>query len=267
MPASGLRGVERSRESPGAMRRGFTRCSCTPMTPLLRWWERRAWFGRCGAEEAPRGAQTKKVHHQETAIAVQPGKTGRAWGAVDLILAGATITYGELWLLVGLLEHLAALARRDRTTMNGLRRANFRNDGRFGPATTMEFVDSQLEQFKVRRRILPNAAVCLMPVVVRSAVGVVTPAFSDVVLAPGGLSSAAVLPAPPFFIFSDAASEAGSEGLGGWVHGEWWALALSAEDRSLMHITALEFAASASAPFSTGQSCADTTPSHSLTRW
>ena len=46
-----------------------------------------------------------------------------------------------------------------------------------------------------------------------------------------------------YCLFNDAASEVESAGLGGWMHGEWWQLALSAEDRELLHITALEFVA------------------------
>ena len=46
-----------------------------------------------------------------------------------------------------------------------------------------------------------------------------------------------------FYLYSDAAAEASSGGLGGWVHGEWWHFPLDHEELDLLHITALELTA------------------------
>ena len=99
-------------------------------------------------------------------VAVRPEKPGRARGTVcsssDLVLAGAPITYDEPRSLVGLIEHLVVFVGGDRALMDGLRGGNIPNGEQSGPATTMVFVGSQLEQFKVWRRILLNAAGCHM---------------------------------------------------------------------------------------------------------
>ena len=46
-----------------------------------------------------------------------------------------------------------------------------------------------------------------------------------------------------FHLYSDAAVEETSGGLGGWAHGEYWHSELSPADRKLLHITAWEFVA------------------------
>ena len=46
-----------------------------------------------------------------------------------------------------------------------------------------------------------------------------------------------------FHLFSDAAVEKDKGGLGGWAHGDYWHITLSAEECTLMHISAWEFMA------------------------
>ena len=83
-----------------------------------------------------------------------------------------------------------------------------------------------MERFRDWRRRLLHLAGCHFSTALWSS-GVVTPPLSAVV-ASGGLLKPIPRSLETYCLFSDAASEAESAGLGGWVHGEWLQLALSA---------------------------------------
>ncbi len=179
-------------------------------------------------------------HLMTGVVVAHPNKVSRARDTIDRALSGAQVTFDAYRSLTGLLEHLLPLVGGGRPWMYHMYGDNFRRGAARGPATVMVF--GALQHASLRRWLaaLLLDAGCSFSKALR---------FASVALPAAWLHSLTPQIPPkslgPFSLFSDAARESSSGGLGGWVHGDWWHLSLTAEDRSIMHITTLEFVAAA----------------------
>ena len=176
-------------------------------------------------------------------IAVTPAKRAKALDALDNLMAWAPTTFGEYRKLLGFLEHLLVVVGGDRTYMYHLYGDNFRRGARFGAATIMILQAAQQESLQRWWQTLHTRAGSFFSAAL-SPHAVVAPPFPNHAVASGAqLRALRPPPTPAFYLFSDAANEATTAGLGGWVHGDWWHVPLSREDQSLFHITAMEMIA------------------------
>ena len=176
-------------------------------------------------------------------VAVTPEKIIKARLGLDAILHGAAVTFGDYRALVGLLEHLLVLVGGDRTFMYHLYGDNFRRGSRYGTATVMLFEAAAKANVARWSRVLLTHAGSFFSAALSSSL-VQAPPFPAHAIDPcAAIAGRLPPPEPTHFLFSDAAAEDTFAGLGGWVHGDWWHLELSGEDRELFHITALEMIA------------------------
>ena len=216
----------------------------------LRCWHRvTTGFGLPMAIDAKRQVGTRLLwlgmewHVSLGLLVLQQSKVQRAAAAVDLIISGAQLTTFDTYRsLMGLFEHLLAFSEGDRTMMDHLYEENFRRGNVVGPFATMVFGDLQLTSLRRWRRLLLRATGCACSAALRLS-SVARPRLPERLR-----TSTLFAPRPRtlerFFLYSDAASDAGGAGgLGGWVHGEWWHFKLSSEDKDLFHITVLELIA------------------------
>ena len=173
-------------------------------------------------------------------MVAHPDKVSRAQGTIDRALAGAQVSFDAYKSLMGLLEHLLPIGGGGRPWMYHLYGDNYRRGLAQGPATVIVF--RVLQHAPLRRWLaaLLLDAGCAFSKALKFPSVVVPTSWQRVQVPQASVSTLG-----PYSLFSDAASEASSGGLGGWVHGNWWHLPLSVEDRSIMHITTLEFAAAA----------------------
>ena len=176
------------------------------------------------------------------ALSVTPEKIRRAQVVIGDIVEGAKSVHFDAYRsLLGLLEHLLVVVHEtSRRLMDGLYAGNYARGERYGPDTEMIFTKTHQARFKDWSRILLRSSGCYF------SAGLTAPKVVVPPLPEGACTSVypfAPTPRAPgvYYLFSDAASETNSGGIGGWVHGEWWCLAADGAMRELLHITALEF--------------------------
>ena len=228
----------------------FTCIGAERTVRALRCWHRvTAGFGLPMAIDAKRQVGTRLLwlgmewHVSLGLLVLQQAKVQRAAEALDLIISGAHVTTFDTYRsLLGLFEHLLAFSEGDRTMMDHLYADNFRRGYVIGPLAQMVFGDPQLKTLRRWRRLLLRATGCACSAALRLA-SVARPRLPERLR-----DSTLFVPRPrgldEFYLYSDAASDArGAGGLGGWVHGEWWHLKLTSEDKELFHITVLELIA------------------------
>ena len=177
-------------------------------------------------------------------ISAAPEKVSRGRAMLESILDGAVVTFDQYRRLLGLLEHLLPFVGGDRTHMYGLYGWNFKRGILFGPVTRMVFGERQVKGLQWWLRTLMvhagsfnSAALWSTSVPIPS---VPPDLFRDSCLC---ASLPPKSPAVIYSLYSDAAVEATSGGLGGWAHGQFWHFPLLPEFRDLLHITAWEFVA------------------------
>ena len=170
-----------------------------------------------------------------------PEKVSRANEWIALILRGEPIMFDEYRRLVGLLEHLLPLMGGDREWMYGLYEF-FAAAVAQGPSTTMRFSPRSLRKLQHWFNVLATSAGCFNSVTLKSR-NLPTPVLPEFTRRKNELISSSPVLERAASLYSDAAVEGSSGGIGGWAHGDYWHLMLSAEDCALMHITAWEFVA------------------------
>ncbi len=151
------------------------------------------------------------------------------------------ITFDQYRRLIGLLEHLLFFVGAERVLMYGLYGQNFRRGLLLGPATKMFFYAAQYQKFRHWLSFLMVQAGCYFSRALRAAVPI--PLLPYWPFQHSSLFSPSPLANVEFCVYSDAFSDHGAGGLGGWAHGDFWHLPLTAEDCELLHITAWEFIA------------------------
>jgi hypothetical protein len=177
-------------------------------------------------------------------VAVQQTKLLRAKEDIRHILAGGEVVFESFRSLLGLLEHMLVFVGGDRTLMDHLYVGNFRLGAEFGPTTRMVITDLHKHSFRRWQVVLLKSAGCFFSVALDSSAVAVMEGTRDMITSMGStLFQPEALGDHVYHLYSDAASETDSGGLGGWVHGEWWHYAASKAERDLLHITALEFMA------------------------
>jgi len=131
----------------------------------------------------------------------------------------------------------------DRDFIYTLYAQNFRRGMQFGLTTRIIFQTLQRSALEKWLNILTTRGGCFFSMALSS---------PNIPLPERGLSlvphgSDLFAPRPitseSFHLYSDAAVEETSGGLGGWAHGEYWHFELSPAHRKLLHITAWEFVA------------------------
>jgi len=158
-------------------------------------------------------------------ITIPQPKMLRAVEAIESTLAG-TIAFDKYRSVIGLLEHLRTVYLAKRNVMHGLyephNEASRWYDG--GPSDMVVVSELMIKQLRAWLKRLASAG------------GV---AISDVVAGPwrsGGLTAV---------VSSDAANDETAAGLGGFCHGFYWYVGLTAHEAMHLHITLLEFMAAA----------------------
>ena len=181
-------------------------------------------------------------HLASGVVVAQPDKISRARDTIELVLSGAQVTFDAYRSLMGLMEHLLPIIGAGRPWMYHLYEGNYNRGMLGGPTTRMFF--SLLQKESLRRWLAALTVVpgCKFSKMLRCPSVVLPVVWKNLV---AGDSLPPVPSLGPFSLFSDAASEDLSGGLGGWLHGDWWFIPLTNEDRSIFHITSLELAAAA----------------------
>lgn len=176
-------------------------------------------------------------------ITATPEKLSKGREVLNQILDGSITTFDQYRRLLGLLEHLLLFVGADRSFMYGLYGQNFRRGLMFGPATRMVFGRQQLESLGRWLYTLTTGGGCFFSMALSSPT-IPLPEKGLALLPPdSNLLAPRPISGEEFHLYSDAAVEDTSGGLGGWVHGECWHFPLSQADRDLLHITAWEFVA------------------------
>ena len=157
-------------------------------------------------------------------VVVPPNKLLRAREAVERTLA-RQIDFGEYRALVGLLEHLRFIAMLSAEVMNALYRPHgAKGESRGGPSTVIH-PDGQMEgALHAWAQVIMSCGGALVTIVVRTEAAELMRAARRVFLAS-----------------ADAAGDGeGTPGMGGYMHGFYWRIALDAATLAVMHITAWE---------------------------
>jgi len=177
-------------------------------------------------------------------VAVQHAKLLRAKADIGQLLGGGQVDFGTFRSLLGLLEHMLVFVGGDRTFMDHMYGDNFRLGTEFGPTTKMVVTEMHKQTLRQWQRVLLKSAGCYFSDALGSAAVAVQEGTRELITSMGStlFQQKAVNP-QIYHLYSDAASETDSGGLGGWVHGEWWHYPVSKDERNLLHITALEFMA------------------------
>lgn len=157
-------------------------------------------------------------------VVVPRDKLLRAMDAVRRALRGG-LDFGEYRSLVGLLEHLRAVSCVASSHMYGLYEPHIQ-EAREQAGPSMPVVPTYLMRQQLTRWLTTLARV-------------------------GGASVLAAIqparlraPSEPVFVSSaDAATDGEHPGMGGFLHGQWWHIAVDERARTLLHITALELLA------------------------
>jgi len=157
-------------------------------------------------------------------IVIPPAKMVRAVEAIQSTLENA-ITFDKYRALIGLLEHLRTVYGAKRNVMHGLYEPHDQSSrAEAGPADAIIPSVLMIKQLKAWLTRLASAA------------GVAVTGVIDGARFEAGLT---------VVITSDAANDDTAAGLGGFCHGFWWYLGLSAKEAFAAHITLLEFLAAA----------------------
>ena len=174
-------------------------------------------------------------------LAVTPRKVLKAKDTASRILSGHDVSFAEYRSFVGLLEHMLLFVGGDRTYMYHMYGLNFKLGHRYGPTFRMIFTALQIPVIRRWFCIMATSAGCFLSRALNSLSTAIPPL-------PSCFTGTAWAPLTPpiserIFLHSDAASESKDGGLGGYSHGDYWHIPLSTDERALLHITSLEFAA------------------------
>ena len=159
-------------------------------------------------------------------VAIPKQKTLRAAQATRQLLSPDGLQFADYRSLIGLLEHLRCITRLPRRTMHGLY-APHGPDGesRDGPNAVVHPGALMAVQMQRWLEVLGRCSGCSVAAVLRRAeLGAAVTRY--------------------FVAASDAATDSAPPGLGGYMHGFWWRIVLTARHLAWLHITVLELLAS-----------------------
>ena len=162
---------------------------------------------------------------------------------VTMVGEVATIHKSNPTLMVPPSNYLLLFVGADRSFMYGLYGKNFCRGLVFGPATRMVFGRQQLESLGRWLYTLTTGGGCFFSMALSSPTTPLPEKGLALLPPDSNLLAPRPISGEEFHLYSDAAVEDTSGGLGGWVHGECWHFPLSQADRDLLHITAWEFVA------------------------
>ena len=175
-------------------------------------------------------------------MTVAPAKVNRALSFLHQILNGALVTFDQYRRLIGLLEHMLLFVGGDRTFMYGLYGSNFQRGNQHGPSTRMIFRDFQLSAIRRWTQTLMLCGGSFFSIAMQSP-SIPVPQLPTTWLGNSNIFGARPIKSQIVSLFSDAFADPSAGGLGGYAHGSFWHIPLSAGEVSLMHITAWEFLA------------------------
>ena len=177
-------------------------------------------------------------------IVIPRDKLLRAQEAIRRVLAGG-MEFGTYRSLVGLLEHLRCVNRRQADHMYGLYEPHI-HEARHAAGPSGAIIVTELMRKQLRRWesiLMCSGGVSVTAAVPRGRVAASTLRRRLLRRLPSSAASRPADAAHVYITSADAATDGDSPGLGGFLHGFWWHLPFPPEMRGWLHITVLELLA------------------------